>query len=246
MSTYLIGHLRIPAGVPNEQGLSYVEQVEATLAPFGGAYLAQGSPDVKEGSWDGFVVLMEFPNRTAAEGWYASEAYQQILPLRVGSSIADTVLVDHLPEGFNVAARQLPHPAVHDEPAPAHQQHPLARIIQDHCHRAAPHPEDVLREAHLVRKLDIGQAHTDVRGPGWVKSFGGNGFHVAEVEEGDISRIAELVEQHVSLPLGIVDAAVITIAERLNLSAVATVDRKHFSVVRPRHVSAFRLPPEAL
>jgi hypothetical protein len=38
------------------------------------------------------------------------------------------------------------------------------------------------------------------------------GFHVAEVEEGDISRIAELVEQYVNLPLGIVDAAVIAIA----------------------------------
>lgn len=102
MSTYLISHLRIPAGVPNEQGLSYLEQVEVTLAPFGGAYLAQGAPDVKEGSWDGSVVLMEFPDRTAAEEWYASEAYQQILPLRTGSSIADTVLVDRLPEGFTV------------------------------------------------------------------------------------------------------------------------------------------------
>ena len=80
----------------------------------------------------------------------------------------------------------------------------------------------------------------------FLKSFGGNGFHVAEVEEGDISRIAELVEQYVSLPLGIVDAAVIAIAERLNLAEVATVDRKHFSIVRPRHVSAFRLLPEAL
>lgn len=50
-------------------------------------------------------------------------------------------------------------------------------------------------------------------------------------------------EQYVSLPLGIVDAAVITIAERLNLAEVATVDRKHFSVVRPRHVPAFSLLP---
>jgi predicted nucleic acid-binding protein len=80
----------------------------------------------------------------------------------------------------------------------------------------------------------------------FLKSFGGNGFHVAEVEEGDIPRIAELVEQYVSLPLGIVDAAVIAIAERLNLTEVATVDRKHFSIVRPRHVSAFRLLPEEL
>jgi len=59
-------------------------------------------------------------------------------------------------------------------------------------------------------------------------------------------RIAELVEQYVSLPLGIVDAAVIAIAERLNLTEVATVDRKHFSIVRPRHVPAFGLLPEAL
>jgi hypothetical protein len=63
-----------------------------------------------------------------------------------------------------VAARQLPHPAVHDEPVPAHHQHPLARVVQDHRHRAAPHPEDVLREPDVIRKLDIGQAHADVRG----------------------------------------------------------------------------------
>jgi hypothetical protein len=44
----------------------------------------------------------------------------------------------------------------------------------------------------------------------------------------------------------IVDAAVIAIAERLNLTEVATVDRKHFSIVRPRHVSAFRLLPQTL
>jgi uncharacterized protein (DUF1330 family) len=43
---------------------------------------------------------VEFPDRTAAKGWYTSKAYQQILPLRAGSSIAAAVLVDHLPEGF--------------------------------------------------------------------------------------------------------------------------------------------------
>ncbi|WP_431038387.1 DUF1330 domain-containing protein [Streptomyces sp. P6-2-1] len=103
MSTYLITHLRIPGGIPNEQGLSYLEQVEDTLAPFGGAYLAQGAPAaIKEGAWEGSVVLIEFPDREAAEGWYASEAYQRILPLRTGSSIADTVIVDQLPEDFTV------------------------------------------------------------------------------------------------------------------------------------------------
>lgn len=68
--------------------------------------------------------------------------------------------------------------------------------------------------------------------------------HLAEVEQGDISRIAEFVEQYVSLPLGIVGAAVI--AERLNLTEVTTVCRKNFSIVRPRHISAFGLPSRAL
>jgi predicted nucleic acid-binding protein len=77
----------------------------------------------------------------------------------------------------------------------------------------------------------------------FLRSFGGDGFRVAEVEDGDVSRMAELVETYLDLPLGIVDAAVIAIAERLRLAEVATLDRRHFSVVKPRHVAAFALLP---
>ena len=49
----------------------------------------------------------------------------------------------------------------------------------------------------------------------FLKSFGGNGFHVAELEDEDLPRMAQLVETYIDLPLGLVDAAVITIAERL-------------------------------
>jgi hypothetical protein len=72
-------------------------------------------------------------------------------------------------------------------------------------------PSPVLGEIGNLLQSRVGP-HAEVT---FLKSFGGNGFHVAEVEEGDISRIAELVGQYVSLPLGIVDAAVIAIAERL-------------------------------
>jgi predicted nucleic acid-binding protein len=77
----------------------------------------------------------------------------------------------------------------------------------------------------------------------FLESFGGNGFRVAELEDGDIRRMAELVESYLDLPLGIVDAAVVAIAERLALTEIATLDHRHFSVVRPRHVSAFSLLP---
>jgi predicted nucleic acid-binding protein len=59
----------------------------------------------------------------------------------------------------------------------------------------------------------------------------------------DIRRMAELVETYVDLPLGIVDAAVIAIAERLQLTEIATLDQRHFGVVRPSHTRAFTLLP---
>ena len=57
----------------------------------------------------------------------------------------------------------------------------------------------------------------------FLKSFGGDGFHIAQLENEDIPRLGELVETYIDLPLGIVDAAVITIAERLELTEIATV-----------------------
>ncbi|MFI6084406.1 DUF1330 domain-containing protein [Streptomyces sp. NPDC051217] len=102
MSTYLINHLRIPGGVPNEAGLSYLEQVEATARPYGGKWLANGEPSVVEGAWQGLVVLMEFPDRAAADEWYNSAEYQAILPLRVNNAISDIVLIDSLPADYTV------------------------------------------------------------------------------------------------------------------------------------------------
>jgi uncharacterized protein len=63
------------------------------------------------------------------------------------------------------------------------------------------------------------------------------------VSAGDWLRIAELVVLYEDLPLGTVDASVVAAAERLNLSQVATLDRRHFSVVRPAHAAAFDLLP---
>jgi len=42
---------------------------------------------------------------------------------------------------------------------------------------------------------------------------------------------------------GTTDASVAAIAERLRLTGVATLDRRHFTVVRPRHVDALSLLP---
>jgi predicted nucleic acid-binding protein len=66
---------------------------------------------------------------------------------------------------------------------------------------------------------------------------------VDELTADDLRRIAALVADYVDLPLGGTDASVVALAERHNATAIATLDRRHFSVVRPRHVAAFEIVP---
>lgn len=58
----------------------------------------------------------------------------------------------------------------------------------------------------------------------------------------DWLRIAQLVAHYRDLPLGTVDASVISAAERLNITEVATLDRRHFTVVRPANGPFTLLP----
>jgi uncharacterized protein len=60
---------------------------------------------------------------------------------------------------------------------------------------------------------------------------------------GDWLRIAELVSRYRDLPLGTVDASVVAAAERLGITEIATLDRRHFSIVRPVHTGSFELLP---
>lgn len=68
-------------------------------------------------------------------------------------------------------------------------------------------------------------------------------FAIEAVLAGDWLRIAELVSRYRDLPLGTVDGSVVAAAERLHITTIATLDRRHFSVVRPTHTDTFELVP---
>lgn len=78
----------------------------------------------------------------------------------------------------------------------------------------------------------------------FLTSFGTGELELVNLERDDLSRMAELVGVYADLPLGAVDASVIAVAERLGVRQVATLDRRHFTVVRPRHVDALTLLPD--
>ena len=69
------------------------------------------------------------------------------------------------------------------------------------------------------------------------------GVIVEQLSEVDLSRMAELVTSYADMPLGAVDASVVAIAERTGATTIISLDRRHFSVVRPRHAAAFTLLP---
>lgn len=66
---------------------------------------------------------------------------------------------------------------------------------------------------------------------------------VVDLDEEDYRRVRQLVCRYADLPLDLVDAAVVAIAERLEQTTVATLDHRHFAVVRPVHIAAFELVP---
>ncbi len=59
----------------------------------------------------------------------------------------------------------------------------------------------------------------------------------------DVARMIDLVRTYADFPLGAADASVIAVAERLNAREIATLDRRHFHAVKPKHPSAFTLLP---
>ena len=77
----------------------------------------------------------------------------------------------------------------------------------------------------------------------FVQDFAEGNLIAEPVEPADWERIAELVFSYRQFPLGTVDASVVAAAERLGVTELATLDRRHFGSVRPRHVAALRLRP---
>jgi uncharacterized protein len=74
-------------------------------------------------------------------------------------------------------------------------------------------------------------------------------IHTGAIKVGDLTRedyqrVKQLCEAFADLPLGFVDAAVLAIVERLGEQKLATLDHRHFRILRPRHTSSLALLPE--
>lgn len=93
MTAYAIGHIR--PETMNEDILRYIEEIQSTMDPFDGRFLVHGRQvEVMEGVFPGTMVIIGFPDIERARAWYASPAYQALIPLRARHIEGEIILVD--------------------------------------------------------------------------------------------------------------------------------------------------------
>jgi predicted nucleic acid-binding protein len=100
-------------------------------------------------------------------------------------------------------------------------------------------PEPVIVEADWSIETNLG---VDVE-VAFLRGLDGGQFAIEPTRRADRERAVQLIEQYRDARIGYVDAIVAAIAERLGDPRIATVDRRHFSMIQPRSVDAFELLP---
>lgn len=100
-------------------------------------------------------------------------------------------------------------------------------------------PAPVLVEVEWLATSRLGPLAFDAV----LASVADGGLVVRDLDLADWARVRSLCHTYADLPLGLVDASVVVTAERLEERTIATLDRRHFSVVRPRHVPSLGLLP---
>ena len=79
---------------------------------------------------------------------------------------------------------------------------------------------------------------------GFLRDIALGAYDVENLLSEDYARAAEICEQYADARVGFVDAAVLSIVERLGERKLATLDHRHFGLLRPRHVEALELLPQ--
>lgn len=78
----------------------------------------------------------------------------------------------------------------------------------------------------------------------FVRALAAREFSIEHFTLDDLQRAVEILEKYRDAEFGTVDATVMAMAERLKIKTILTIDRRDFSLFRPRHCDAFTLVPD--
>ena len=110
------------------------------------------------------------------------------------------------------------------------------------------HPDTWVVPAPVVTETCIGilaRLGTDAE-LSFLRSLAAKEMLVEPLTDVDLRRAIEILEQYQDAEFGVVDAATMAIAERLKVDVILTLDRRDFTIYRPRHCDGFRLVPDGV
>ena len=100
-------------------------------------------------------------------------------------------------------------------------------------------PDLVLPEVSYLLRRNLGYANS----LNFFEFFEDRSVRLVAVLQEDLARVREIGQQYSDARLDLVDCCIMTIAERLNVTRIATFDRRDFSIFQPRHCDYLELLP---
>ncbi len=101
-------------------------------------------------------------------------------------------------------------------------------------------PEAALSEIAFMLNREGGNRAT----PHFLRSLpNARRYEIAQLASQDYTRSAEILEKYSDLRLDFVDAAIVALAERLNVQRILTLDQRDFRILQAKHVEHFEILP---
>ncbi len=100
-------------------------------------------------------------------------------------------------------------------------------------------PDSLLPEVSYMLRRNLGYADSLI----FFDFFEHRSVRLEPVLRDDLARVKEISEHYADSRLDLVDCCIMAIAERLNITRIATFDRRDFSIFQPRHCEFLELLP---
>lgn len=115
----------------------------------------------------------------------------------------------------------------------------------DEVRAAVERDPDVVVSPYVVAELDYLVAtrlgvDAELR---VLNELAGGAYHLADVGETELRAAVAVIERYRDQEIGVADASLVVLASRYRTTSILTLDRRHFSVLRPLDGGRFRLLP---
>ncbi|MDE2747960.1 MAG: PIN domain-containing protein [Chloroflexota bacterium] len=100
-------------------------------------------------------------------------------------------------------------------------------------------PSVILPELGFLFERDLGYAGVVQ----FFQQFRYTESHLEPLLNSDLARVFEIAQQYANAEFDVVDCCIMALAERLQITKIATFDRRDFHIVRPVHTDYFEIVP---